>query len=104
MKNNPSEFFSPADPEEVQKEKGKARLLRQSQWWKNQRGRNRCHYCQRPFAAKTLTMDHIVPLARGGKSTKSNVVPCCKECNTQKSYLLPMEWETYLQRLKNEDF
>jgi 5-methylcytosine-specific restriction endonuclease McrA len=44
-------------------------------------------------------MEHIVPLIRGGKTTKSNVVPSCKECNTEKKYLLPVEWEAYLKRL-----
>ena len=29
-------------------------------------------------------MDHVVPLARGGRSTRGNVVPCCRECNQAK--------------------
>ncbi len=44
-------------------------------------------------------MDHVVPLARGGKSTRGNLVPCCKECNTAKRQLLPIEWEAYRRRL-----
>jgi 5-methylcytosine-specific restriction endonuclease McrA len=43
-------------------------------------------------------MDHIVPVSRGGKSTRGNVAPCCKECNTAKKQLLPMEWEQYLEQ------
>ena len=43
-------------------------------------------------------MDHIVPVSRGGRTTKGNVVPCCKECNNAKKQLLPMEWEDHLQR------
>jgi len=42
-------------------------------------------------------MDHVVPIVRGGKSTKSNVVPCCKDCNNKKQYLLPIEWREYLE-------
>lgn len=42
-------------------------------------------------------MDHVVPISRGGKTTKSNVVPCCKECNNAKKQLLPMEWEDYIK-------
>jgi 5-methylcytosine-specific restriction endonuclease McrA len=42
-------------------------------------------------------MEHIVPLIRGGRTTKGNVVTVCKECNKKKRYLLPMEWEEYLQ-------
>ncbi len=48
-------------------------------------------------------MDHLVPLVRGGKSTKSNCVPCCKQCNTKKSTLLPLEWEEYLRGFQRED-
>jgi 5-methylcytosine-specific restriction endonuclease McrA len=41
-------------------------------------------------------MDHIVPMIRGGKTTKGNIVPACKECNTKKKYLLPIEWDEYI--------
>lgn len=44
-------------------------------------------------------MDHIVPLSRGGKSTKGNVVPACKGCNNKKKYMVPIEWEEYLESL-----
>ncbi|OGG94780.1 MAG: HNH endonuclease [Candidatus Lambdaproteobacteria bacterium RIFOXYD12_FULL_49_8] len=89
--------FYPVDPDQLKREKAKARELRHSQWWKNLRGRGQCYYCKRRFPALELTMDHLVPLSRGGKSVKQNVVPCCKECNNQKKYLLPVEWEAYLQ-------
>ncbi len=44
-------------------------------------------------------MDHVVPMVRGGRSTKGNVVPACKECNTKKRDQLLMEWEEYLESL-----
>ncbi|MBS3758084.1 MAG: HNH endonuclease [Desulfobacterales bacterium] len=84
------------EDEHIRREKNKARQLRQTQWWKRQCAKGICYYCGRKFAAKDLTMDHIVPLSRGGKSTKSNVVPSCKACNTQKKTKLPMEWNDYL--------
>jgi 5-methylcytosine-specific restriction enzyme A len=62
-----------------------------------------CHYCERSIPPKELTMDHIVPIARGGRSTKGNVVPCCKECNNNKKQLLPMEWEQYLKQINPAD-
>lgn len=34
-------------------------------------------------------MDHLVPIVRGGKSTRGNVVPSCRECNSAKRYSLP---------------
>ena len=45
-------------------------------------------------------MDHLIPLARGGKSERHNLVPACKECNNKK-YLLPTEWDEYLESIKN---
>jgi len=45
-------------------------------------------------------MDHIVPVIRGGRSTKGNIVPCCKECNNRKRHMLPVEWEEYMEGLR----
>jgi 5-methylcytosine-specific restriction protein A len=83
----------------VNQERRKARELRQSQWWKRQLARGRCYYCGKSFSPRQLTMDHIVPLSRGGKSKKGNVVPACKDCNNKKKYMLPIEWEAYLESL-----
>ncbi len=86
-------FFSFVSEEEIRRQRNKARELRQSQWWKRRRASGICHYCGQKFAPRELTMDHIVPLVRGGKSTKGNVVPACKECNTKKKHELPFAWE-----------
>jgi len=59
-----------------------------------------CHYCQNRVGREHLTMDHVVPLSRGGKSSKGNIVPACKTCNNKKKYLLPIEWDEYLQSLR----
>jgi 5-methylcytosine-specific restriction enzyme A len=47
-------------------------------------------------------MDHRVPLVRGGRSIRSNLVPACRACNAAKKYLLPVEWAGYLARLADE--
>ena len=93
-------FVSGVSEEEIKREKEKARKLRQSQWWKRKRESGLCHFCGGKFPPRELTMEHIVPLVRGGKSTKGNLVPACKECNSKKKYLLPMEWEEYLKKLR----
>lgn len=87
-----SDFLYIPDDDDIKREKSKARALRSTQWWKRKCARGICYYCNNKFPAKELTMDHIVPLSRGGKSTKNNVVPCCKACNTEKKSRLPMEW------------
>jgi 5-methylcytosine-specific restriction protein A len=85
-------FIAIADEEHMRRERARARELRRSQWWKRRRASGLCHYCGRRFAAQSLTMDHIVPLVRGGRSTKGNIVPSCKACNTDKKHKLA--WET----------
>ena len=79
------------DPEHVARERARARDLRKSAWWKQQLAKGVCHYCGKPFPAAELTMDHILPVVRGGKSTKSNCVTACKACNNAKKYLTPAE-------------
>jgi 5-methylcytosine-specific restriction endonuclease McrA len=96
-------FTVETDDATIQAERRKARELRQSQWWKRQLAKGRCYYCRRAFTPAELTMDHIVPLVRGGKSKKGNVVTACKACNNQKKYLLPLEWDAYLKSLTEND-
>lgn len=55
------------------------------------RDRNTCQYCGRLASAPELTLDHVVPRSRGGKSTWENLVACCKPCNHQKSDRSPAE-------------
>ncbi len=90
-------FIISVSPEQLRKEKEKAGELRKSQWWKRQLAKGTCYYCHKQVPAAELTMDHIVPLVRGGKSSKGNTVPACKDCNSRKKYLLPMEWEEYVR-------
>jgi len=79
------------DPAHVARERQKARALRQSAWWRGQCARGVCHYCGRQVPPDDLTMDHVVPVARGGRSVKGNVVPACRVCNRGKSFLTPAE-------------
>jgi 5-methylcytosine-specific restriction endonuclease McrA len=68
-----------------------------------------CQYCGRRFPASELTLDHVVPRSRGGKSTWRNLVVACIRCNDRKKNKLPREagmrllrqperpmWSTYL--------
>lgn len=89
----PDRSFDVADEGAIRRERAKARELRQSPWWKRRIASGRCHYCGRQVSPRALTMDHLVPLARGGRSTKGNLVPACKDCNTAKRHHLAFEWE-----------
>lgn len=52
-----------------------------------------CQYCGKQFSkhTKALTIDHVIPKVRGGKSTWENCVASCKECNTRKGKRTPRE-------------
>lgn len=84
-------FFTPVDETHQKREKGKARELRRSQWWRQQLGKGRCDYCSQVFPPSELTMDHRIPIVRGGKSIKKNLVVACRPCNQSKKYFLPGE-------------
>ena len=79
------------DERHIKREREKARELRKSPFFQELLRKGVCHYCGGKFDPEDLTMDHIVPVVRGGKSTKGNVVACCKECNNKKKYLTPVE-------------
>ena len=42
----------------------------------------RCFYCGSTYY---LTLDHVVPVSRGGLTTVANLVPACRRCNSRKS-------------------
>lgn len=48
---------------------------------------NACCYCKRVFGPDLKpTMDHVIPIAKGGHHTKDNVVPACMHCNCSKRH------------------
>jgi 5-methylcytosine-specific restriction endonuclease McrA len=50
-----------------------------------------CAYCGSPHS---LTMDHIVPICKGGKTTPDNIIPACSSCNSSKQAEDVVEWYT----------
>lgn len=49
-----------------------------------------CAYCG---ATETITIDHIMPLSRGGKHEAENLAPACLPCNSSKCNRLLSEWD-----------
>ena len=50
-----------------------------------------CQYCKHMFSYKDLTLDHVIPKSKGGKTKWENVVAACSKCNLKKSDLLLSE-------------
>lgn len=74
------------------------------------RVRPNCFWCNMPLGRPTATIDHYVPLSRGGGNRLENLVLACKECNGRKGNDMPdgskeelrrsirakiMEWNKY---------
>lgn len=55
------------------------------------RDRYRCQYCGRRGTAFDLTLDHILPKSRGGRTLAENLVTACLACNNRKSDRTPEE-------------
>lgn len=86
-------FLVEVDDATIRRERAKARELRGSPWWKRRIATGVCHYCGENVGAMALTMDHLVPIIRGGVSTKGNCVPACKPCNNAKQHKLAFEFQ-----------
>lgn len=63
------------------------RILLRTSHWEAQKGR--CGYCKRQIKKKnkldtqptTNTLEHIIPISRGGTNTPSNTAAVCFPCN-----------------------
>ena len=60
------------------------------------RDQHRCIYCGSPN--RRLTIDHVIPRSRGGKTDFENCVACCKQCNSKKGNRTPTEVGMYLKK------
>jgi 5-methylcytosine-specific restriction endonuclease McrA len=56
---------------------------------------NKCAYCGAENI--TLTVDHIIPLSKGGSNYISNIVPACRSCNSRKR---DKDLEDFLDEIK----
>ena len=86
MKTSRKDFFLAQDSKFIKKERELARALKKTRWWKAKIQASVCYHCGKKVSSQELTMDHLVPLARGGRTGKNNVVPSCKKCNSEKSF------------------
>ena len=52
---------------------------------------HRCQYCGEQPGASRLTIDHVIPQSRGGRTKFTNVVTACERCNLRKGNRTPEE-------------
>jgi 5-methylcytosine-specific restriction endonuclease McrA len=44
----------------------------------------KCQYCESAVSMNTVTMDHVIPISKGGKTCWENIVAACAPCNSRK--------------------
>jgi hypothetical protein len=44
----------------------------------------KCRYCEKQLTRFTCTLDHVTPVAAGGKNNVENLVTACLDCNSRK--------------------
>ena len=57
-----------------------------------------CGYCGEAIADDEVTLDHVVPVSKGGTDRVKNMVLCCTTCNNKKG---DKEWEPKYRTLKD---
>jgi 5-methylcytosine-specific restriction endonuclease McrA len=58
----------------------------------------RCYWCRSDIKPSVATRDHIVPLARGGEHSVSNLVVSCGSCNSKKHARSLDKWNATLEQ------
>jgi 5-methylcytosine-specific restriction endonuclease McrA len=58
----------------------------------------RCQYCGNHFPEHQLNMDHVIPRARGGRTSWENIVTSCIPCNSRKANRLPHQASMHLMK------
>ena len=87
--------------------------VKDKNWWRNwsenrvdivkfkKESENICHYCGKKITNKDeLTVDHVVPVSKGGENEKDNFVISCKTCNREKSNLSAERYTEFLNIIK----
>lgn len=73
---------------EYQKPKQYARLSKRNVFLRDQYV---CQYCGTHVNNHDATLDHVLPLSKGGKSSWTNLATACKPCNYRKSDKMTMK-------------
>lgn len=86
----------------VARSRAVAKVVSRNKWrwrlWRDHRGA--CFYCKRRtllsdcHKAEPLfaTVDHVIPVSRGGANVYENLVLACRVCNEQKGSMTDEEW------------
>ena len=63
------------------------------------RDNGKCAYCGRHRNIKYMTIDHIIPISKGGTDDMSNLQCTCKACNNLKEDMFPSEFTDFIRHI-----
>ena len=63
--------------------------------------KGRCAHCGRDISVDVMTVEHAVPISRGGSNEDVNIVPLCSDCNTSKGFKVINPYDYYRFLRKN---
>lgn len=70
----------PVSPERAPRLEGSDKHRRRVRLWI--RGPRSCHWCQKPFTnPREATLEHLIPLSKGGSNRLDNLALACEPCN-----------------------
>lgn len=61
-----------------------------------------CIFCHIKLKPSNVSLDHIVPLSKGGTNTWSNIQWICQKCNRYRRNSTCQQWDEFLQHLGPE--
>jgi len=70
-----------------------------SKWQVFYKNRGKCIYCEQEFSDihdPRFTIEHLIPVSKGGPDKLSNVFPCCKKCNMSRGNMSLGQWLLFL--------
>jgi hypothetical protein len=90
-KNNPEKIKALNSATKSRRRKSERQLFSHDDWQSILRQYHlSCAYCG---CGVNLTMDHVVPLIRGGRHSVGNIIPACRSCNSSKGGKFIIEWK-----------
>jgi 5-methylcytosine-specific restriction endonuclease McrA len=98
-KNNPEKIKALNSATKSRRRKSERKLFSHDDWQSILRQYHlSCAYCG---CGGNLTMDHVVPLIRGGRHSVGNIIPACRSCNSSKGGKFIIEWYEKLVETTN---
>ncbi|MCK5640643.1 MAG: HNH endonuclease [Gammaproteobacteria bacterium] len=79
-------FLAPESQGVIDKRSNNARRKRQRLIKK---GVNKCRWCKKPLTIDDSTLEHVIPLARGGLDNANNWDLACEKCNSKRGHDMP---------------